>query len=214
MLNTHTVLEAPIPTDEQDKMDPCNVYDAPSKKSPTSNSISGSACSIFSIEEGQHMSSAQPYEKPLVTPLGSRLNLFPSSSTLDNIAGAETLSKPPLHLQLNQTGTLTLDRLRVLRAKKPRLKPAAASPDKESKECPVLVLSEKPPKAKAPTPEEAEPEKKLEVPIIIIISWYCSHSPIYGFSNHLLVKCARAFFLYRGTVYVLMMRDTALLDTL
>ena len=164
MLNTHTVLEAPIPTDEQDKMDPCNVYDAPSKKSPTSNSISGSACSIFSIEEGQHMSSAQPYEKPLVTPLGSRLNLFPSSSTLDNIAGAETLSKPPLHLQFNQTGTLTLDRLRVLRAKKPHLKPAAALPDKESKECPVLVLSEKPPKAKAPTPE-AEPEKKLEVPI-------------------------------------------------
>lgn len=142
-----TLLKTSFTTNESERVYPCNVYDAPHKISPTSKS---SESSIFSSEEGQQLPSAQPYETPLVTPLSSRLNLFPSTSTLDTTCnGSEAATKSPLHPQQNPPGTLTL---RVLKMKKPLPKPAPL--DKEiNRDAPVLVLPEKPPKPKAPSPE-------------------------------------------------------------
>ena len=165
--DTHTVYEAPSNH---------TVYDIPCKTSPTSNS---SVCSIFSGSEShQHyhhhhkyysrvLSSAQPYETPLVTPRSSRQNLFTSTSTLNTITGSEVLvsRSTPLPSQPASTGTMTLDRLKRVKLKKPlpvvkpAVLPSAAKhtanhpvpPERDSRE--MLAMSERQPKPRAPTPE-------------------------------------------------------------
>ena len=165
--DTHTVYEAP---------NNHTVYDIPCKTSPTSNS---SVCSIFSGSEShQHyhhhhkyysrvLSSAQPYETPLVTPRSSRQNLFTSTSTLNTITGSEVLvsRSTPLPPQPASTGTMTLDRVKRVKLKKPlpvvkpAVLPSAAKhtanhpvpPERDSRE--MLAMSERQPKPRAPTPE-------------------------------------------------------------
>ena len=155
----------------QDNTD--TVYDAPCKTSPTSNS---SVCSIFSGSESHYrhryhhhhynrvLSSAQPYE----TPLSSRQNLFTSNSTLNTTTGSEVFvtKTAPVHPQLVPPGTMTLDRLRRVKLKKPLpiVKPNALLtaekpatqlqvPEKRSGEKPTLAVSDRQSKPRAPTPE-------------------------------------------------------------
>ena len=153
------------------------VYDAPCKISPTSNS---SVCSIFSGSDSHNhyrhhnhrysrvLSNAQPYETPLVTPRNSRQTLFASNSTLNTITGSEVIvsKTTPVHTQPVPPGTMTLDRLRRVKLKKPLpvVKPAALIsatkpithlqiPERGGREKPSSTVSDRPPKPNAPTPE-------------------------------------------------------------
>lgn len=184
-----SILQTPLPFKEPSVSRPSNhrpdsdtVYDAPCKTSPTSNS---SVCSLFSGSEShyrhryhQHhynrvLSSAQPYETPLVTPLSSRQNLFNSNSTLNTMTGSEVLvSKTmPVHPQSAPPGTMTLDRLRKVKLKKPLPvvkpatlltidKPASAAhlqvPERGSREKPTLTVPDRPPKPRVLTLELPE----------------------------------------------------------
>ena len=151
------------------------VYDAPCKTSPTSNS---SVCSIFSGSESHYrhryhhnhynrvLSSAQPYETPLVTP---RSSLFTSNSTLNTMTGSDVFvgKTAPVHPQLVPPGTMTLDRLRRVKLKKPLpvIKPSATLasdkpaaqlqvPERRRREKPTPTVPDRPPKPRTPTTPE------------------------------------------------------------
>ena len=136
---------------------PHKVYDAPCKLSPTSVS---SACSIlFGSDVHHNNNSAQPYETPLVTPLSSRVNLFPSTSTLDTNAGSEVVtSKSQLQPQLNPgPSTMTLDRLRVRKVKRSPKPAPLKLPGKENRKKPPVKK-----KPKAPTPERTDKARSAD----------------------------------------------------
>lgn len=109
---SYKAVEEPSTVKELDRVELRYVLN---KKPPALNLGSDSASSVFSSEDGEH-TQAQPYETPLVTSFSSRLNFFPSISTLDTVTGSE------INRSQTYAGTTTQEKL----ATKP--KPAAKTP--------------------------------------------------------------------------------------